>query len=961
MKLIVKFVFSFAAFFAAFALWAAEVSPEQAQAAVGKWISLGPKRMDSEFQSKDAETPKTVRSKTGRAVYHAVNLKGGGFVVTSGDTRLPPIIAFSTEGRFSGDESGPFHALLQKDLAGAVSALERSDRKVAAASSGQGGGANPYAAAMAEWSELLPSKSAAAAEGDRRVCAVGSRKTSVSDVRVGKLLKTEWGQVGDIAWNSQKYMWDDYYVFNYYTPNNYPCGCVATAGAQIMKYWEMPKNSIAQFSNACVVDKKKTTQKSIAGAFDWSNMFLIWDQNAPAPSAAQIKAVGMLTYNIAVAVGMEWGPGFGSASPSVLVDVMKTRFGYKSGTFIYHDIDALSEAEAYRPDDFEQRVADFNNALYASLDAKMPVILSVDGHYGGHAIVADGYGYTSGKRYTHLNFGWYGGDDAWYYLVNEPLLVRDDQETYFEFEGIGFNIHPTEAGDVLSGRVLDAAGTAVAGATVTLYDSAKNAKASTTTDSKGIYSFRITATGRYTVRASNDKTEEEPSESVNMSVLSTGGSYGYYNYEAGNNCETGNKWGVDLKFTEWAAPVKRTLTLKPNSTSRGTVSGGGKYLAGKTVTITAKAESGNAFGGWFTDKACKNPLNPDDYDNLDPKVKIVMPAENTTIYAKFITKAADKKALKFSSKTKKLANTPAGTVAGEEFYLGLGISSASLVTVSAKGLPKGLDIDKATGEITGTPTKFGTFTATVTVKSAAGNKITQKVKIKVLMPEWARGTYYGVAYPNGTGKPPASLKFTVGSTGSVSGKMTSGGKAYSFKVTCSSYASSGVKFSPKVKMGSKSFSPGTLTIKTRGLADEVFVKECANSKRTFIGQKKPNLVKEGGKLAALIGRTDSFTKADEGSGLTKAKDKLDVRLANGDSVKVSGTVGGKTLSLSAPLIVLDSTLVVIDEGKESETYVTRYSLCACVIDAKLKYYKELLIDVDIGDYGAVVDFAASLQ
>ena len=960
MKLIVKFAFAFAVVVAVSALWAAEVSPEQAQAAVGKWISLGPKRMDSDFRSTDAETPKTARNKAGRAVYHAVNLKGGGFVVTSGDTRLPPIIAFSAEGRFSGDESGPFHALLQKDLAGAVSALERSDRKVASAS-GDGSGANPYAAAMAEWSELLPAKSAAAAEGDRRVSAGGSRKTSVSDVRVGKLLKTEWGQIGDVAWNSQKGMYDYYDVFNYYTPNNYPCGCVATAGAQIMKYWEMPKNSVAQFSNECIVDENATMQSSIAGAFDWSNMFLIWDQDAPAPSTAQIKAVGMLTYNIAVAVGMEWGPGFGSASPSVLVDVMKTRFGYKSGTFIWHDIDALSESDAYRPDDFEQRVADFNNALYASLDAKMPVILSVNGPYGGHALIADGYGYTSGKRYTHLNFGWYGGDDAWYYLVDEPLLAKNDEETYSEFEGIGFNIHPTAEGDVLSGRVLDAAGAAVPGATVALYDSGENAKASTTTDSKGIYSFRITAAGSYTVQASNEKTEEKPSESVVMSVLSTGGSYGYDDYETGNMCETGNKWGVDLKFTEWAAPVKRTLTLKSSSTSRGTVSGGGKYMTGNMVTIKANAKSGNAFGGWFTDKACKNPLNPDGCDNLSKTVEIMMPSEDTTIYAKFITKAADQKALKFSSATKKLAKTPASAVAGEEFSLGLEISSASLVTVSAKGLPKGLSIDGKTGEITGTPTKFGTFTATVTVKSDAGNKITQKVKIKVLMPDWAKGTYYGVAYPNGKSKPPASLKFTVGSTGSVSGKVTSGGKAYSFKATCSSYASSGVKFSPKVKMSSKTFSPGTLTIKKRGLADEVFVMECANSKKTFIGQKKPDLVKEGGRLAALIGRTASFTKADKGSGLTKAKDKLNVRLANGDSVKVSGTVGGKTLSLSAPLIVLKSELVVIDEGKESEAYKTRYSLCAYVINAKPKYCKELLIDVDIGDYGAVVDFAASLQ
>ena len=958
MGIIVRIVVALAAVFAAFALQAVEVTPEQAQAAVGKWIRLGPKRMDSEFRSSDAETPKTVRNKTGRAVYHAVNLKGGGFVVTSGDTRLPPIIAFSATGRCSGDETGPFHALLLKDLAGAVSALERSDRRVAAASASAESGTNrtnPYAAAMEEWGELLPVKSAATAAGDRSVSAGGSRKTSVSDVRVDKLLKTEWGQVGDYVWNSSTWNYDHYNVFNYYTPNNYPCGCVATAGAQIMKYWEMPKKSIAQFSNTCIVDKKTTTQKSIAGAFDWDNMFLVWDQEAPAPSEDQIKAVGMLTYNIAVAVGMKWAPGFGSSSPTDLIDVLKSRFGYKSGTFVYHDIEALDKSDAYRPSDFNERVADFNNALYASLDAKMPAILSISGPAGGHAIVADGYGYTSGKRYTHLNFGWYGGDDAWYYLVNESLLTWEDTETYSEFDGIGFNIHPTASGDVISGRVLDAVGFAVSGATVRLYDSSDSEMGSATSDSKGIYSFRVTERGSYTVRASHAKTDEVPSRDVSISALSASGSYGY-------NGETGNKWGMDVKFAEWTVPVSKTLTLKSSNTSRGTVGGSGKYEADSKVTIKAKAKSGNAFVGWFTDKSCTKKLNPEGYDNRKPTIKIEMPSENTTIYAKFVSKASDKKSLKFSSATKKLATAAGSATAGEEFSLKLGISSASLPTVTAKSLPKGLSIDNATGEITGTPTKPGSFTATVTVKSAAGNTITQKVKFKVSVPSWAKGTYYGKALPGSAGDPPAYLKFTVGSTGKVSGKVTYKGKAYAFTSAYASCTDRKATFKPQVKIGSSTFKPGTVTVKNRALADEVFVTEGANSKATFVGQKKANLLKVNGKLAELIGRTLSFTKEDEGSGLTKSKDRLDVLFSSGDSVKVSGTVGGKTLTaLSVPLFVVDSSLVIIDEGTDTESYWAEYRLEACIFDATLKYYKTLAVTVDIGDFGAVVDLAAELQ
>ena len=283
------------------------------------------------------EDPITVRTKTGRAVYHAVNMKDGGFVVTSGDTRLPPIIAFSSEGRFSGDESGPFHALLKKNLAGAVSALERSDRKVAA--SGAVGVDNPYAAAREEWAELLPSR--AVSSGGKY--ADGSQRSSVSDVRVNVLCKTRWAQ-----WSN---------VYNYYMPG-YAAGCVATAGAQIMKRWEHPKDSLAQFSNKCYVDGKAKTLKSVAGAFDWGNMFLTWDPYVGYSPESQREAVGKLMYNIGVAVGMEYTPGASSASTDAFAESLHGRFGYKSANLIFYHLAALNKPDATVASDFEERLAD---------------------------------------------------------------------------------------------------------------------------------------------------------------------------------------------------------------------------------------------------------------------------------------------------------------------------------------------------------------------------------------------------------------------------------------------------------------------------------------------------------------------------------------------------------------------------------------------------------------------------
>ena len=389
-------------------------------------------------------------------------------------------------------------------------------------------------------------------------------------------------------------------------------------------------------------------------------------------------------------------------------------------------------------------------------------------------------------------------------------------------------------------------------------------------------------------------------------------------------------------------PPAFALTLKPNSAKYGTVSGSGVYAHGTNVTIKAKARSGCVFAGWYTDSKCTKALNPKGYDNRMPAVVMTMPAKATTIYAKFITKAAAKKSLKFSSATKKLAkklaNTGAKTVAGSKFSLKLGISSASLPTVTAKGLPKGLVIDKVTGRITGTATKPGTYTVTVTVKDAAGNKITLKIKITIKTASYAKGTFYGTARPGGTAGPAAYLVFTVGSTGKVSGKVTYKGSTYSFSTALSSCTDSEAKFLPKVSVGRKTVEFGAVTVRKHAVGGVPLV-EAANSNGTFTAQKKANLVKNGKVLAKLIGKTFVFTRDTPNSGLAKGSDSLAVKLGNGDRMMVSGNVNSRRLSaLSAPLIVSDVSAL---------PGATTYTLYADILDAKTAYYKTVIFTVTV--------------
>ncbi len=393
------------------------------------------------------------------------------------------------------------------------------------------------------------------------------------------------------------------------------------------------------------------------------------------------------------------------------------------------------------------------------------------------------------------------------------------------------------------------------------------------------------------------------------------------------------------------------LTLKPNNTKYGTA---GAMVGGVTkanywefadngTTITAKAKKGYVFVGWYADKACKTPLQTRENGGViyDPEANfrqkslmIVMPEKHTTLYAKFITKAADKKALKFSSAAKKLAKTPAKTTTDTSFMVKVSASSATPVTYSAKGLPSGLVINKKTGEISGEATKAGVFTVTVTAKSAGGNTITQKVKITVNAPSWVRGTYEGVALPGTKASdPPAHLKFTVGTTGKISGSVNYKGKAYSFTANCS-YCSMGIlRFSPSVKVGKTTFKPGTVTVKN-DLPDGRERPFASCDSERFLAYKSCNFVKAGERGATYVGQSIPLSAEHDVSGLSPGKVSLNVLLGTGDRVIVSGKVNGKKVSLSTQMSLKKATT-------DNNTLETTYEMYADIIFPGGKYYRTL--------------------
>ena len=468
---------------AAVPLFAVEVTAQQAKTAVDHWLakapSLGCRLGDA------VESVRTCTATNG-AKFHVARVVGGGFVVTSADTAFATIVAFSSSGGdLEENDANPLWALLRNDFAA---------RAQFAAEQGAGGtrrkaGAAATSAALTEneakWERLLGG-------GTRTMSAEGDGLDMVSDLRVAPLVQSSWGQE-DVAGNL---------CFNYYTTNNYPCGCVATVGAQIMRYFMWPATSVTipQFSNPyCSISNAETvvvrniTLTTQGGSYDWSMMPLVPNVTT---SDAERRAIGKLTSDIGICSSMSYSPDGSGTGGYMLAETFTNHFGYASALAAQWQNSDQSGSDA------------FKNALLSNFDAGLPVMLSLNGIIGGHAIIGDGYGYSGGDLFIHMNFGWTGIGDAWY---SPPNLDTGDGFVFSVIDGFVFNILPQlpPSTVICSGRVLDAGGNPVVNAQVSYCRSNSTSSGGISsgndtgyamTDSKGIYALMLQP-GSYVVTA----------------------------------------------------------------------------------------------------------------------------------------------------------------------------------------------------------------------------------------------------------------------------------------------------------------------------------------------------------------------------------------------------------------------------------------------------------------------------
>lgn len=126
--------------------------------------------------------------------------------------------------------------------------------------------------------------------------------SGVSDVRVSPLIQSRWSQ--QTVCGNHCY---DYYT--YFGSTYYPCGCVATAMAQLMKFHNYPTAGVGTGSSTIYVNDVSRTAylrggNGAGGPYDWAQMTLIPDCST---TASQRTAIAAICADAGTAAHMSYG------------------------------------------------------------------------------------------------------------------------------------------------------------------------------------------------------------------------------------------------------------------------------------------------------------------------------------------------------------------------------------------------------------------------------------------------------------------------------------------------------------------------------------------------------------------------------------------------------------------------------------------------------------------------------
>ena len=366
---------------------AGQISEQQAAAIASKYMP------ETTTARKMARAKSADNAAADTAPYYVFNFGDNqGFVVISGDDSLTELIGYSREGSFSTEN-------MPQNLKSWFGAYADYVEKV------QSGEATPI----------------------KRASEVG---TPVVDA----LVKTHWNQ--DEPFNR---MCPAYYIEE---NEILPTGCVATAVAQVMNYYEYPSRGKGEISYSYYQANVPASRTDISvdfsqSTYDWDNMLddytRYYDANKNIINEyndTEAEAVALLMRDCGASILMTYALGGSGALDFNIPYGIATHFGYKSSLYIRS---AMTDAQ-------------FIGIIEDELDNGRPLVFCGSGSAGGHCFVADGY---DSNGLLHINWGWGGLSDGWFdiNLMNPDTIgIGGGAGGFVEGQSVT-TMQPDESGD----------------------------------------------------------------------------------------------------------------------------------------------------------------------------------------------------------------------------------------------------------------------------------------------------------------------------------------------------------------------------------------------------------------------------------------------------------------------------------------------------------------------------------
>lgn len=336
---------------------------------------------------------------------YAFNVEGGGYIIASGDSRALPVLGYSDSGTIDWDNIPENMKAWLKSYDEAMATLgNRQDFK----------------------------------DG---ISLRNHVKTRAPKAAIEPLIKTTWYQNAPY-WNKTPL-----YEGAGEELQGKQCitGCIATAMAQVMNYYQWPKTcpEIPGYDSRSIVggeEKYWHVDALPSTTFDWDNMIDAYGEYESGKkdsvrilgTEAQQEAVATLMRYCGQSVYMNYSPQESGSSSCFITEALVKYFGYDDGA-------RMAARTQYGVDEWE-------DLIYGELEGGHPVLYQGMSDVGGHQFICDGY---DGQGLFHFNWGWGGRNDGYFALsLLDPASFVKERNClgFILFQEVAINVRPAPEG-----------------------------------------------------------------------------------------------------------------------------------------------------------------------------------------------------------------------------------------------------------------------------------------------------------------------------------------------------------------------------------------------------------------------------------------------------------------------------------------------------------------------------------